>query len=96
MRVYIAGPMAGRLNYNYPAFHAAAERLRGEGYEVINPAELNGMDEGREVCMRRDIGELITCDAIYLLEDWQFSRGANLEREIAEQCGMEVLYEITQ
>lgn len=40
-RVYIAGPMHGRPEYNYPAFHMAAKRLRAAGHFVINPAELS-------------------------------------------------------
>ena len=39
---YIAGPMRGIPEYNYPAFMAAAEALRNNGWEpVYNPAELD-------------------------------------------------------
>ena len=40
MRIYISGPMTGHADHNFPAFDAAAERLRAEGHFVINPAEL--------------------------------------------------------
>lgn len=30
-RTYIAGPMSNCPDYNYPAFHAAAARLRAAG-----------------------------------------------------------------
>lgn len=39
MRVYIAGPMTGLPEYNFPAFHAAAKAWRDAGWEVLNPAE---------------------------------------------------------
>ena len=39
MIVFISGPMSGLPNNNYPAFDAAAERLRSEGHSVVNPAE---------------------------------------------------------
>ncbi len=38
-RIYIAGPMRGYKYYNFPAFDAAAERLRRLGFEPVNPAD---------------------------------------------------------
>ena len=38
---YIAGPMRGIPEYNYPAFMAAAELLRGLGWMAYNPAEMD-------------------------------------------------------
>jgi hypothetical protein len=37
--VYIAGPMTGYPEYNYPAFNEAEEILSQAGWEVINPAK---------------------------------------------------------
>lgn len=39
MRIYISGPMTGLPDYNRAAFNAAASALRGQGYDVENPAE---------------------------------------------------------
>jgi hypothetical protein len=39
-RVYIAGPMRGIPEFNFPAFDAAA-RGRAMGLEIISPAELD-------------------------------------------------------
>lgn len=42
--VYVAGPMTNLPEYNYPAFRAAADKLRAMGYEVVSPVELDEKD----------------------------------------------------
>jgi len=92
IRCYIAGPMTGYPELNFPAFHAAAARLRDLGIDAVNPAEINP-DKGMswKECMRTDIAALVTCDAIHLLEGWQNSKGATLEAHIAERLELEVI-----
>lgn len=38
-RIYLAGPMQGYPEFNFPRFNAVAKALRGNGHEVFNPAE---------------------------------------------------------
>lgn len=91
-KIYIAGPMTGIPDLNFPAFHAAAKKLRAEGHEVVNPAEINAdPSAGWLDCMRADIRELVGCTAIYLLPGWHKSRGATLEHHIAERLGFEIM-----
>lgn len=37
--IYIAGPMSGIPNFNFPAFFAAQRELESRGWKVFNPAE---------------------------------------------------------
>jgi hypothetical protein len=83
--------MTGMPDFNFPAFNAEAERLRGIGYEVINPAELNpDTTMGWHECMRRDLVALLECDVIALLAGWPRSSGAHLEMHVAHRVGIEI------
>lgn len=86
MKIYLAGPMTGLPELNFPAFHALAAKLRARGIHVVNPAEINP-DHSMPwaECMRRDIAQLCTCNAIALLPGWKTSKGATLENHIAER-----------
>lgn len=97
MKVYVAGPMTGYVEHNFPAFKAAAARLRSLGYQVVNPAELDeplGLsheelsDLPHEFFLRRDIEALLDCDGIYTLPGWRYSKGATLEVAVAKGCGI--------
>lgn len=39
MNIYVAGPMRGRPEFNFPAFDAASKRLREQGHTVFAPNE---------------------------------------------------------
>ena len=87
-RIYIAGPMTGLPDFNFPAFNDMAAILRGLGYHVENPAE-HGVVDGAEWAdyLRYDIARLATCEALVLLPGWPWSRGALLEVHIAKALG---------
>lgn len=95
--VYLSGPMSGLPDLNYPTFHAAAHALRLLGYSVINPAEFKTTTEGMteaeawRAYMQVDIKALVDCDAIVMLPGWPESRGATLERSIAQGLQMPVM-----
>lgn len=93
-RIYIAGPMTGLPDFNYPAFHAEAARLRALGFHVENPAENPAPACGSwEGFMRLAIAQLVSCDAIWLLPGWSASRGARIEHGLAVQLRLAVIYQ---
>ena len=90
-RLYLSGPMTGLPLLNRPAFHAAARQLREAGFDVFNPAEMDEPDGISWVqCLRRDIRELMDCEAVATLPGWKRSRGAQLEAYIAVALCMPV------
>lgn len=88
-RIYLAGPMSGLPELNYPEFNRAAAALRELGYQVENPAENPAPACGSwEGYMRLAIAQLVRCDEIHLLRGWSKSRGARIERQLAVDLGL--------
>lgn len=102
--VYIAGPMTGLPEHNFPAFNAAAKVWRADGWEVINPAEMDDPSKTHaelaavppQWYYRRDLTELLKADAIALLPDWQSSTGARGEHYVATWLGLNIYDAITK
>lgn len=92
MKLYIAGPMTGLPDFNYPAFFQAAEKLKAAGVTPINPAR----SDGRTGCtswldfMRASLHDIAECDGIATLPGWEHSRGAALEVFVAQSLGLPV------
>jgi len=91
--IYLAGPMSGIADHNFPAFNAAADALRAEGHQVVNPAD-HGQVLGAQWAdyLRFDLIRLAKCTRIHMMKDWHTSKGATLEYLVARQLGMEITY----
>ncbi len=91
--------MRGYPEHNYPAFNAAAARMRALGHEVVNPVEVNHIDDVHgtgnpaEFYVANDLlamlgaGGVAPCTAIALLPGWQGSVGARCEVALAITLG---------
>lgn len=95
-RTYVAGPMTGYVEFNFPAFHAKAAEERAKGHVVINPAELDEADgdltQPWDFYLRRDLRVIADCNRIVLLPGWTKSKGARLEHHIAQELGFQIVY----
>lgn len=79
MKLLLAGPREGFIDHNAPAFNKATQQLRGQGFEVINPAEME------------DDAELVICllpgvDALVVLPGWRKSTWASVAVLLAFLC----------
>ena len=90
MKIYIAGAITNNPNYE-KQFREAEERLLEQGHAVINPVKNLGFDYKEYIDM--GLNELMRCDAIYLMEGWEKSSGANLEYNYAITVGLQVFEE---
>ena len=90
--IYISGPMEGVENYE-KNFRRAENYLENQGYEVVNPANIDVTGMSREEILDMDLKLLRECDAICMLKGWQQSRGANREYGFALGRGMEIFHE---
>ncbi len=111
--IYVAGPMRGYANYNYDAFDRCATVLSNQGWNVINPAELdrkagkpssdshdfdpvNNYDDHEYMrdALRRDMVAICEeCTAIYMMTEFEKSRGAKAEWHLAKALGLDIYYE---
>lgn len=46
---YLGGPMSNRPGFNFARFHEVAENLRGRGYNILSPAELDHESERKRL-----------------------------------------------
>jgi len=103
MKIYIAGPMRGYAQFNFPAFDEASARGRALGHRIVSPAEMDreaDFDEKQtaeitpamsRAFAKRDTAAILECDAIALLPGWERSTGAKAELALAKWIGIEVL-----
>lgn len=91
---YLAGPMRGIEEYNFPAFREATQWLRDQGWDVFSPAERDENDpnidhtenvagwegsRGLDYFMAYDLKAVCETDCVICLPGWEESQGARLE-----------------
>jgi hypothetical protein len=100
--VYIAGPMRGYPDYNFPAFDKAKELAYANDFHIVySPADMDRIDgheisklsnkERQRVYARRDVDAIFLCTHIAMLPGWEKSIGARTEYALAVWLGLEIL-----
>lgn len=102
MKVYLAGPMSGIEDYNFPAFFKYAKVLEDQGHTVFNPAQ-NDLDNWKDLegvkkhanyrdCLGQDLNWICYhAEAIALIPGWEKSKGVQAELATARAIGLEVI-----
>lgn len=94
MKIYISGQITGlELKEARAQFDKAEKILIEKGHNPVNPMRINNPIAGKTWVdyMLDDLKLLFDCEAIYLLDNWQASKGARIEYLIAQEMGMAVL-----
>lgn len=95
MKVYISGKITGLpLSEAEERFKDAEELISALNLIPVNPLN-NGLPRHSswEEHMTRDIELLKQCEAIFMLENWEDSRGAKIEYDFAIGSGKTIMYE---
>ena len=94
---YLAGPMTGIPEFNYPAFSLSKSELEAAGIAVKSPHEipwpespLGSNEELWQSMMKRALNMLLECEGIILMRGWVRSRGALVEFNVAAALKMPV------
>lgn len=94
MKIYISLPITGReaeARHHADIVKAALSRA---GHEVVNPFEIFvGKNPTYADYLCVDLRALAECDAIFLCNGWQSSRGCRIERNFADEFHKQIIYE---
>ena len=107
MKVYLSLPISGqptkeRMAYAEQIKHSLIEAYRRDGgifmakrLNIITPFDVNENEDKDSYArkMGNDIEALLECDAIFLCEGWQNSKGCMAEFEVARIYGKEIMFE---
>lgn len=93
---YLAGPMSGIEDFNFPAFQAAARELGYMGFGLVYHTATGTPPAPADaapwpVYLRVALRKLLGCDAVVVLPGWRESKGARLEVHVALELGMPVV-----
>jgi hypothetical protein len=94
MRVYIAGRVSGLPYETVQAkFKAAENLLRASNFNPVSPLDHVNCKASRREAMKKLMPIMLDCDAVLLLDDWQWSEGAQIEAQMAKYADIKMIFE---
>lgn len=92
LKVYISGAITDNPHFKED-FAEAEEILKAYGFDVVNPAKEQYENWTWADYMKRDLKQLLDCDAIYLIKGFEKSKGSMLELRISKALKMKWITE---
>lgn len=98
LKIYISGPITYNPNWK-EEFKKAEEECWNNGYFVMSPRVIAESVEEQiknpkyADYMKSDILSLMICDVVYMLKNWEKSKGARIEHDLAEVLGLKIIYQ---
>ena len=92
-KIYLSGKISGLpICETIKNFESAENQLKGLA-TIVNPMRLkHDHDKTWESYMKEDIKALLECDAIAMLPNYNDSKGALIELNLAKSLGLEIIY----
>lgn len=89
-KIYISAPISGYdLTERKALFSQIEDILAEEGYKPVNPFN-NPLPDSAPYTdhLKQDIKLLLDCDGIVRPVRWRISKGVEIEKRIADTCGI--------
>lgn len=97
MKVFISQPMRNRSQENIMAERKAIiEKLNAMHIDVIDTIFTEEAPENNNegiYYLGKSILNMAEADAIFMCEGWESARGCRIERQVAQDYGIKILYE---
>lgn len=102
-KVYISGQISGlnlddaMTNFKIAEIELYADNvvIKRQYITVINPFDIKPLFGVKKwlFYMIRDVYQLLKCEEIYMLRNWQNSKGARIELAVASLIGLKVTFQ---
>lgn len=92
-KCYLSGPITGTTDY-HDRFISAFQNVFEMGMVPINPVTLkHDHDKKYESYLKESLKAMLDCQCIYLMTGYEKSKGATIERFIAQRLNYEIFYQ---